>query len=149
MASDDDDVTPFSPSGKLPDPGTRATAYGLPDPRDPFNAPQEALTPEQFVAERLRHSEAYRRGMALKPHISTHNGEPFGPRMLRQAEVIDEYLTNGVGLLTADQIQLIIDVLSEPETPARTAANAAIRASWDRAVRDTIYQLRVEKVRKG
>jgi hypothetical protein len=107
------------------------------------------FTPEQYVVNFLRRAEREKRGLALKPHISTYNGEEFGPPLLRQGETIDEYLRNGVARLTADQIQFLMDTLAEPEVPAVLAATTAIRSSWDRAVRDTINQLRVEKVRKG
>jgi hypothetical protein len=110
--------------------------------------PAPELTPEQYVQDRLRRSSYYRRNFAMRPYISTTDGIDYGPRLLRESEVIDEFLRNGVGNLRVDQVQLIMDALAEPETPARLASSDKLRAAWDQQIRDTINQLRVEQVRK-
>jgi hypothetical protein len=144
----DDDKNPFSPRGVLPDPGPASTAREVTEAPNPFEVTAPTLSPQQYVVDRLRRSSYYRRNFAYRPHISTTNGVPYGPTLLREAEIIDEYLRNGVGNLTKAHIQLIMDALAEPETPARLAGSDKERAAWDRHIRDTINQLRVEQVRK-
>lgn len=145
---DDDDVTPFAPRGVLPEPDVKATAITLPNPKDPFAVEAPVLTDEGYVRDRLQRSAYYRKNFARRPHISTFNGVRYGPTLLLDAELIERYLLNGVGPLLKAEVQFIMDVLAEPETPAPVSADGSTQARWARAVRDTINQLRVEMVRK-
>ncbi len=129
---DDEGVNPFSAGDRIPDPGP-VTSYQTPP--DPYANPAPTLTPEEFVDDLLRRKSKTRRGLALKPHISSYDGVQYGPPMLLQAEAIDLYLMNGHEQLTIEQMRFVLTALEESEPIAPLAGSTSDRAGWDRALK--------------